>query len=105
MKFSEGGFFFYIIYIALSIASINTMILMQLLRLWSAANALQIPQCYQLQFFTCVVHCCLSFLPVFVSNLVVDVLGSQRAPAASSQLAVAIFVFSRKATRAVFLLL
>jgi hypothetical protein len=30
----------------------------------------------------------------------VDVLGSQRAPAANSQLAVAIFVFSRKATRA-----
>jgi hypothetical protein len=36
-------FFFYIIYIALSIASINTMMLMQPLRLWSAAHTLLIP--------------------------------------------------------------
>jgi hypothetical protein len=37
------GSFFFIIYIALSIASINTMVLMQPLRLWSAAHALLIP--------------------------------------------------------------
>jgi hypothetical protein len=36
-------FFLKIIYIALSIASINTMMLMQPLRLWSAAHALLIP--------------------------------------------------------------
>jgi hypothetical protein len=36
-------FFLLIIYIALSIASINTMMLMQPLSLWSAAHALLIP--------------------------------------------------------------
>jgi hypothetical protein len=36
-------FFFIIIYIALSNTSINTMMLMQPLRLWSAAHALLIP--------------------------------------------------------------
>jgi hypothetical protein len=57
--------FFLIIYIALSIASINTTMLMQTLGLWSVAHALLIPlskgskaQYYQLQSFTCVVHFC-----------------------------------------------
>jgi hypothetical protein len=55
-------FFFYIIYIALPIASINTMMLMQSYGLWSAAHAKHNPSflgsttwCYQLQSFTCVV--------------------------------------------------
>ena len=56
-------FFLKIIYIALSIASINTMMLMQPLGLWSAAHAKHNPSflgsttwCYQLQSFTCVVQ-------------------------------------------------
>jgi hypothetical protein len=42
-RFTSVFFFFFIIYIALSIASINTMMLMQPLGLWSAAHASLIP--------------------------------------------------------------
>jgi hypothetical protein len=78
------------------------MMLMQPRGLWSAAHALHNPSflgstawCYQLQSFTCVVHCCLYYLLSLIFNCVVEV-GSYRAPAATSHLAVAISVSCRE---------